>query len=125
MNIVRVPEKGKPATPVSMGASFNGNAYLVERMAGYSICAAITETSASLVGTLKLQASNNAFSELTSNEPNPSAVWVDIPISEQAVSGTGTAFWECELARYEAVRIVWTRVSGDGTITPYFLAKDA
>lgn len=127
INYTRVPLKGKDVTPFQkdMSATFNGTPLLTERMTGFSICANITYGSGTLAGTLKLQASNNAFADNTSMELNPAAVWVDIPSSSITVSVTAdtTAFWNVTDVFYEAVRVVWTRTSGTGTFSPYYLAK--
>lgn len=132
INITRLPEKGRAASSVSMNASFNqastsstaGTVFLVERMKGFSICANIAESSASLAGTLKLQASNNAYADNVNMDGNAAAVWVDIASSSVTLtSGSTATMWNVTDAHYEAVRIVWTRTSGQGTITTYFMAK--
>lgn len=123
-NITRLPLRGFPATAASMNASFNGAPYLLERMGGFSICAAITETLASLAGTLKLQASNNAFLDNTNGDANSAATWVDIPSSSVTLTaGNTTVLWNVTDVHYEAVRVVWTRSTGQGTFLPFFLAK--
>lgn len=122
--IMRIPEKGKVADAVSMNASFNGTARKVDFSHGFSICLSITETSASLDGTLKLQASNNAFKDLTNNEVRSDAIWVDIPSTSVTLNGgDDTVVWNVGDVYYEAVRIVWTRTSGQGTLLEYFIAK--
>lgn len=129
INYTRNPDKGHASTATSMNASFNGTSanrtlYLVERMKSYSICADIVETSASLAGALKLQASNNAYLDNVNNDANPNAVWVDVPSSTITLTAGSTAImWNVTDVGYECVRVVWTRTSGQGTFTPYFLAK--
>jgi len=124
INVNRTPEKGKTATAVSMNASTNYPAYLVERMNGFSIVANVLETSASLAGTLKLQYSNNGFTDNASLEENSNAIWDDLPSSSYTLTAGSDVFsWNVSDVFYEAVRIVWTRTSGQGTIAPYFLAK--
>lgn len=110
-------------TAVSMNASFNGAAVHLEHMEGYSVVASWTETSATLAGTLKLQASNNAFADNVNNDEDPAAVWADIPGSPVSVSGSGSFAWNVAAAYYKAFRYVWTRTSGQGTITAYITAK--
>lgn len=124
VNVSRVPEKGKTPTSQSMNASFNGGAYLTERLTGFSIIMGITETSATLAGTLKLQGSNNAFTDNYQNEERADAIWVDIESSPIAISGSSQVGWNAEWAYYEGVRVVWTRTSGEGTALIYFLAKE-
>lgn len=122
--IMRLPEKGKPGTSVSMNASFNGVPWKVDYLDGFSICADIAETSASLAGTFKLQVSNNCYLDNVNNELNPAAVWTDYPSSTVTLTaGSTTAFWNVSYAYFEAVRLVWARTSGQGTVTTYFLAK--
>lgn len=123
MQISRVPEKGKTAVAQAMLASFNGTPYLMERLEGFSICAAVVETVATVAGSFKLQASNNAFADDAINRTNAGAVWVDIPSSSVPVSGAGNFFWNVSDVNYEAVRIVWTSTGGDGNVSVYFLAK--
>lgn len=132
INYTRVPDKGRAVASISLNASFNqamsvsiaGTVFYAERMKGYSICAAIHETSAALAGTLKLQASNNAFTDNTDLINNPAAVWVDIPTSPITLtSGDTQVFWNHDAVFYESVRVVWTSTSGQGTFTPYFLGK--
>jgi hypothetical protein len=77
-----------------------------------------------LSGTLKLQASNNAFADRTNNETRSDAIWVDIPSSSTTLTGGSTqTFWNVSEAHYEAVRIVWTRTVGQGSMDIYFVAK--
>lgn len=106
-----------------MATSFNGDAYHVEFLEGYSICAKWTETSVTLAGTLKLQASNNAFADNVNNNENSNATWVDITGSSVAVSGSGSQFWNVSDVFYKAFRVVWTRTSGEGTFEAFIHAK--
>lgn len=124
LNLVRVPEKGHDATSQSMNASATLATYMVERMAGFSILANVVETLASLAGTLKLQASNNAWLDNVNMDVNPNAVWVDIPSSSVSLTaGNTTVMWNTTDVFYETVRVVWTHTTGQGTFTPYFMAK--
>lgn len=125
MQISRVPEKGKVAEVQSMDVSFNGAAYLLERLSGFSICGTVTDDAADLIGTLSLEASNNAFKDTTSNAERADAVWVPVASSDIALDGGSDEFlWNVSYANYEAVRIVWTRTSGTGSMSVYFLAKE-
>lgn len=108
---------------LSLNATFNGAAFGLDHLEGYSITARAIETSASLVGTLKLQASNNAFEDNVNLTEDANAVWVDIPGSTQNVSGTGNFLWNTSEAYYRAVRVVWTRTSGQGTANVWIHAK--
>lgn len=123
MHITRVPEKGRTAATTSLGASFNGSPYLLEHMNGFSIVVDVSGTSTA-AGTFKLQASNNAFTDNVNGDTNSSATWVDISGSGiTIVSGDTQLMWHVTDAFYEAVRVVWTRSSGTGTYTAYFIAK--
>ena len=113
---------GKRSDSISLGASFNGDAMGIEFVNGYSICASWTEVG-SLDGTLKLQASNNPFTDNVNMTPNPSAVWVDVTGSSVAVSAAGSQFYNVSDANYSAYRIVWTRVDGGGELTVHHLIK--
>lgn len=124
INISRVPERGKVAAPKSMNASFNGDPYLVERLTGFSLMVKVTETSATLAGGMKLQASNNCFQDNVNSEVRADAAWFDIESSDVSVSGSGSFIWNVPDVYYEAVRIVWTRSSGQGTAESYFIAKE-
>lgn len=108
---------------VSMNATFNGDAVHLEHMEGYSVVASWTETAATLAGTLKLQASNNAFADNVNNNENASASWADIAGSSVAVSGAGSFAWNVSAAYYKSFRVVWTRTSGQGVYTAYVAAK--
>lgn len=74
-------------------------------------------------GTLKLQASNDAFTGNTGNEENASATWVDISGSSVAVTAAGTQLWNVSDCYYNAARYVWTSTGGDGDITFHIYAK--
>lgn len=130
MQISRVPERGKVAAPKSMNASFDGAAadglaYNIERLSTFSIVARVTETSASLAGTLKLQVSNNAFKDATSLTERSDAIWVDLASSDFTLTaGSDDYVWNFCDAGYESVRIVWARTSGQGTVSAYFIAKE-
>lgn len=79
-----------------------------------------------LTGTLKLQASNDAFlQDGWNNEENTSATWIDITGSSVAVSGTGSQIWNVSDVYYSAARVVWTRTVGIGTYTAHITAKGA
>ena len=104
---------------LSMGASFDGAAMGIEFVNGYSICTSWDGG----VGTLKVQACNNPFTDNVNMTPDPDAIWVDIPGSSVAVSGAGTQFFNVADANYSAYRLVWTRSSGSGTIEVKHLIK--
>lgn len=76
-----------------------------------------------ITGTLKLQISNNAFNGNVNNNPDANAVWVDYTSSSQAVSGAGSVAWNVADVYFKAVRVVWTRTAGTGTISTILHAK--
>lgn len=125
LRLLRVPgTKGQAGTPISMNATFMDRAYNIEHLDGYSICAQVIETVASLAGTLKLQASNNAFMDNTDNQENPNAIWVDVPSTSVALTaGSTNVFWDVSSAFYEAFRVSWTRTTGSGNVTLFIIAK--
>jgi hypothetical protein len=124
--LLRVPGyKGAPGIQISLNASINDAPYSLEHLDGVSICAVATQASGTLAGTLKLQASNNAFLDNTDNNANSGATWVDIPSSSISVSTatTQTVFWNLTDIFYEAIRIVWTSSTGTGTLTYFLIGK--
>lgn len=69
-------------------------------------------SSATLAGSLKLQASNDA------------ADWVDVASSTQTVTAGESHMWTATDAEYKQVRVVWTPSAGTGTLTCRGLLKD-
>jgi len=108
---------------ISMNSSFNGAAIHLEHMEGFSVAATWTETSSPLAGTLKLQASNNAFLDNVNNDEDPNALWADIPGSSVSVSGSDSFLWNVAGVYYNAARIVWSHSTGHGTFTANIHAK--
>lgn len=108
---------------IEMAASANSDPVAVDHMNGYSICASWTESVASLVGELKLQASNNAFTHQDLQVADASAVWSNVPASDYPVSGAGSYCWNVSDVQYKAFRLVWTRTSGEGTLTGHIQIK--
>ncbi len=99
-----------------------GTAFGLDHMIYYSLTAVSTGTA---VGTIKLQASNDAFTDNVNNNEKTTATWVDITSSTQAVAGTGTKLlWTTgDAAGYRAVRAVYTTTSGTGNVVLYWHAK--
>lgn len=110
----------------SLNDDFNSAAYRIDNVEGFSICVKATETSATLAGTLKLQASNDAFIDRngkSSFTENTSATWVDITSSDESVSGSGNFMWNVDGTFYTAVRLSWDNTTGEGTADIFFRAK--
>ncbi len=104
---------------VDLSATGVSVAQAVDNIEGYSICASWDGG----VGTLELEASNNAFLDNVNNNENPSATWVTITGSSVAISGAGTQFWNVSDVYYRAFRIKYTSTSGTGTLTAYVFCK--
>lgn len=105
----------------SLVASYNGLAIHLERLHGYCI---IVDVVGAPNGTLKLQASNNAFTNNVNNNEDPAAVWVDIPGSSKTLSGSPTQIlFNASDAFYNAVRLVYTATSGTGSSNTYIYCK--
>lgn len=127
---MRIARKKETA---DMDASFSTPAFHLDHLRGYSVCAAWTETVATLSGTIKLQASNNAFvyekpsvsgeDLIESLTENPSATWADIAGSSVAVSGSGSQFWNVSDSFYSAFRVTFTNTGGEGTFAAYVHAQ--
>jgi diaminopimelate epimerase len=69
-------------------------------------------SSATLVGTLKLQASND------------NTDWVDITGSSQSVAAGESHIWNIVDATYRNLRVVWTNSAGTGTLTAAAVIKE-
>ena len=105
----------------SMNASFNGTPIAVLDRNGYSVIGAWTESLAALVGTVKLQASNDFDPTV---QPNVAGTWTDITGSAVSVSGSGSYGWNVSDVHYAWVRVVWTSTSGQGTMNTFVCVKD-
>jgi len=100
-----------------MGASFNLKPIYLGHIADFSIQLIF---SGSPVGSFKLQASNDAGRISANSEPNQYAAvtnWTDILGSSQSITASGDHTWTGKGAGYLWVRVVYTRVSGTGTLT--------
>lgn len=110
-----------------IGDDYTSAAYRLEYVAGCSFVIDFTETSATLGGAVKLQASNDAFISRNGNTDlteNSSATWVDIPDAADTITGSDTTLFNLTDAQYTAIRVVWTHSGGDGTMDIFFRAKD-
>lgn len=107
------------------GASGESQPIRVNELFGYSIVSK-WGASAGRTGSLKLQASNDAYyktyknnssfqdmQEEWDNNPNPNATWEDIPGSAKTVDATADQHvWNVDGAYYSAVRVVWVGTAG-------------
>lgn len=124
MRIVRRPERGRPATPISMDDSFEDAPMPMEYLHGMAIQARWSGTS--LDGTLSLEVSNHAFANNTGNEllPTGEQVWTALTGSDVAIStDSGDHMWDISEMYYEAVRVVYESTAGTGTIELFYLGK--
>ncbi len=92
-------------------------------LTGYGAGIATIVITDALTGTLKLQASNNAFADNTGNQEDPNAVWVDIPGSSVSVATSATQVWNVSDVYYKSVRVVWSHTVNGGTYTAVTYAK--
>lgn len=96
-----------------MSASINSTPTNINEVVSYCIQAVFT---GSPVGSLKIQASNSLL--IDSN-----TVWTDVDNSSSAVTAAGDYMVNVELPSYSWVRLVYTRISGSGTINARINAK--
>jgi hypothetical protein len=102
--------------PVSLGTSANLKAIWLGHIANYAIQLVFTGTPN---GTFKLQASNDEvdprmpIAQIEAGLVN----WTDIADSGQLITAAGNHTWTVENAGYAWVRVVWTQISGTGTLT--------
>lgn len=115
---------GRNNLAVSMNASFNGAAFGLDHLEGFSVQLKWTNATGPITGTFKLQASNNAILDNpTASGENPAAIWEDIDGSSENVSGSGSAFINVADCYYRSFRVVWTHSSGTGSVDIYIWAK--
>jgi hypothetical protein len=108
---------GHKSESLSLNSSFNGDAISIESMVGYSISISWTETTPSLVGVVKLQASNNAYLDNVYNVVDPNAIWSDVTGATANISGSsGTTMINADAQFYKFYRLVYTSTSGQGTL---------
>lgn len=108
-----------------LSASVNGGAIAIDWLNGYSLVVSWTGTP---TGTLKLQGSNDAWDE-DSQPTQPefersAATWVDIAGSSTVTGGAAGSFsWNAADQNYQAVRLVYVRTGGTGSLTGIFRGK--
>lgn len=111
----------------NMAGSLNSNGMYLDEMAYFSIQA--VWTGGSVTGSLKIQVSSDivppvvtpsgALTNASANVVN----WSDYTGSTVAVSGAGNWTWEAGLTGSLWVRLVYTSVSGTGTLNVNFTGK--
>lgn len=102
---------------LDMGASFTSKPIYLGHISDYSIQLIFT---GSPVGSFSLQVSNDAGRISANSEANQYAGvsnWTDLMGSSQSITASGDHTWVAKGAGYLWVRVVYTRVSGSGTLT--------
>ena len=87
---------------VSATASVNSVPFQIDDLTVYSV--QVTFSGLNVVGTLTLQASNDAVT------------WIDIEDSAQAVTASSSHMWNVKGAGYRWSRAAWVYTSGTGNI---------
>jgi len=103
---------------VTMNTNLASTAEAIPDIYGYCIQAVFTGTP---TGTFKLQASNDAFKQVTPSTPQVPVNWTDIANSSVDVTAAGDYTWNVIGAFYPFVRLVYTDTSG-GTSTAVLTA---
>lgn len=104
-------------TAGSMASSLSGSTTLKSgygtavAAVGMNIQAVITGSSGPVVGTLKLQASDDDTTDIAGVTN-----WTDITGSSFSVSGNGSFMWEYDNPNFQHVKLVYTSSSGSGTL---------
>jgi hypothetical protein len=76
------------------------------------------------IGTIKLQCSNDTFEYLKQPGIQPAAVnWTDIADSSLGVSAAGNIVYNLTSLGYDQLRVVYTAVSGTGTMSIRMVGK--
>ena len=96
-------------TNATMNTTLTSEAIPLVNTYGYSIQAKWTGTP---TGTLKLQASSDAFMYVNDNQPQVPTTWTDIADSSQSIVAAGDFMWNIIGAFYNFVRVVYTDGSG-------------
>lgn len=105
----------------SLGASTASTPFKTERLDEAAFQFIWTDAGA-LDGTIKLQGSNNAFTG-NIDELNPNVSWEDISASPYVVAGSSSHIINVADIAYVAMRWVWTRTAGTGSMTVNITAK--
>lgn len=96
-------------TNLVMNTTLNSPAIQLTNIYGFAVQAVYSGTP---TGTLKLQASNDAFLPVNDNQPQVPVNWTDIANSSVAISSSGVYIWNFNGSFYTFVRLVYTDSSG-------------
>lgn len=104
--------------------SFESPAFLLDQMFGVSFQVIIAGTP---IGTMKLQGSNDfGTNVLNGNNPTLGVTnWTDITGSSQSITGAGTGVYNAVNDLFRWIKVVYTAVSGSGSISVRVNAKGA
>lgn len=94
----------------SAGVDITGVGFDLNDLKSCSI--SVVFTGSNVVGTLKLQASNDDL------------VWFDVPNTTTSVTASGDVFYNIDVCSYRYIRLVWTYTSGTGNITAGLFLKE-
>ncbi len=97
-------------------ASYTGKCYLLNGVYQYSIQVSFSD--AGLAGTIVVQGSNDP---LVLTAPT-TAAWVSLATATSITAGEGF-MWTKSDGNYKAIRILWTRSAGTGTLTAWLELK--
>lgn len=112
----------------SLATSVTTPAVDITHMDGYCWTVSWTD-SGSLAGSYKVQVSPNAYvvdpprNASGVAAENPLAVWVDLPDSAKAVTGSSAFMWNVDAPYYTGTRLVYTASAGAGSATVYLTAR--
>lgn len=101
---------GNSGVSGDMSAPINSSSQNLDEAVSYSVQAVITGT---MTGTVSLQASNDVLSNNLTSPIN----WTTIPETISSVNNTGTYMVNVEFPAYSWVRLIYTPISGTGTMT--------
>jgi hypothetical protein len=92
-----------------MDENITSDAIPLVNMVGFCIQAVYTGTP---TGTLKLQASADAFKYANASQPQAPTNWTDVGDSSESITAAGSTMWSVDAVYYNFVRLVYTDTSG-------------
>jgi len=118
-----------PANTGSMGANITSAPFVIQLVSMFSL--EVTWAGTSPVGVLNVQASNSYSLDAVGNVKN-AGIWTNMtvnvggsPVVDFAISGaSGSIFIDIGQTSAYAIRCVYTRTSGTGTMSVLLVGKD-
>lgn len=98
-----------------LSASFNSDPFDVYAMTTIAIAATVSG-SATLNGTIKLQASCDHGQRSGQAPPTGVTNWVDIAGTTSTITADGSTMWNLSGVGFKWLRAVYTRTAGTGTV---------